>query len=191
MKTLPMCALCAGLMTTLASAASHHPATTEPRRFADTDPVAVTGTAGDSFTITGDDFTVDRPNGLYSTAGMGYLTCGEGGARIATAEVTIPAGVQLRYLDLWGNDDSATADIRAYLYGTCQRPHAPGVPRTTEIGVVQSSGAPGDFFTFVELPLPYSDPRNCSYAVIVAFDSSGYCPANPGTLYKVRVVWQP
>jgi hypothetical protein len=126
-----------------------------------------------------------EPDRAYCVLGAG----GQGAAQEALAEVSLPDGVGLDYLQLWAYDDDATYGLTATLYEFCQGVgFAP--PTTTLIGSIDTLGANG--YTYDAVPLggyPVNN-RDCGYSVRVVFiPGDATCRSDHIQFRKAAVLW--
>ena len=143
-----------------------------------------------SYSMTGDDFVTISSLSDYNSANYGYLYCPSGAtSRIASAVVNVPTDRRLYFLDMWGRDASATQDINATLYATCQPSDGAGPPNNFVLAEVSSPAVvgDGDFFADDTPAAHYFDPQRCGYSINLVL-GSGTCVGSDLTLYKVRVV---
>ncbi len=152
-------------------------------------PRALAGGVG-SYSVTGDDFQLASTTAPYQTDGTGHFYCDAGApTRIASAAVHIPAGRRLAYLDLWGDDDSASDFISATLYATCHASDAPGGALNSSLATVTSEGHSGLFFEDAMVPTHYADPEQCAYSINLLLGTAGTCEGAALLVSKLRVVW--
>ena len=143
-----------------------------------------------SYAMTGEDFVTISSLSDYNSAAYGHLYCPTGAtSRIASASVNVPTDRRLFFLDMWGRDASATQDMSATLYATCQPADGAGTPNNFVLAEVTSPAivGDGDFFEFDTVSETYFDPQRCGYSVNLVL-GSGTCVGSDLTLYKVRVV---
>ncbi len=130
-------------------------------------------------------FVRKQPERAYCALGAG----GEGSAQEALAQVQLPEGVGLDYLELWGYDDEPTYGMTATLYEFCQ-----GVgfnpPTTTLIGSIGTLGASG--YTYDATPLsgyPINN-RECGYSIRIIFiPGDATCRSDHIQFRKAVLLW--
>ncbi len=145
-------------------------------------------------------FTTVSPSSLRSEHGSGLLPeperayCelgagGQGAAQEALAQLELPEGAGLDYLQVWGYDDEPTYGLTAVLYEFCQ---AVGFnpPTTTLIGSLGTIGANG--YTYDATPLNGYRVNNgqCGYSVRVIFiPGDATCRSDQIQFRKATVLW--
>ncbi|HTY42710.1 MAG TPA: S-layer homology domain-containing protein [Thermoanaerobaculia bacterium] len=126
-----------------------------------------------------------QPERAWCALGNG----GQGAAQEALAQVQVPEGVALDYLELWGYDDEPTYGMQATLYEFCQSVGY-NPPTTTLIGSIGTLGANG--YTYDATPLfgyPVNN-RDCGYSVRVIFiPGDATCRSDHIQFRKATVLW--
>lgn len=121
-----------------------------------------------------------EPPSIHCTAGTTEL--------FATANLDLPDGAAIRYVDTFGYDGSATENLRTFLVSLCQSTLDPDAPLYTVHGDSSTVDAPGDAVSILDLsadPL-IVDRTSCKYLLRARFATGTQC-SNSIFLDKVRV----
>lgn len=134
----------------------------------------------------------EHNSGLFREPERAYCPTGWGGfglAQEALAEIQLPEGVALDYLQMWAYDDEPTDGLTATLYEFCA-----GVgfdpPTTTLVGELATLGSGG--YTYDATPLYGYTVRNrdCGYSVRVRFIPGDQTCRNQQIQFrKVALLW--
>lgn len=92
-----------------------------------------------------------------------------GSERFADARVDVPHNVYITHLRLWAYDNAAGHDVAAILFRSCLPTVDPGDPQNTILGMVSSSGSPGDFTNYVNISAEPTNTNLCSYFIRARF----------------------
>ena len=150
------------------------------------------GTAAGFTTVSPMNLVAEHSSSVLPEPERAYCFLGAGGqglAQEALAEVQLPAGAGLDYLELWGYDEEPTYGVTATLYEFCQ---AVGYnpPTTTLIGSIGTLGAGG--YTYDATPLYGYRVNNgeCGYSVRVVFiPGDATCRSDQIQFRKATVLW--
>ena len=165
---------------------------TEPARNSrPLDPEGGAPTVDTSTTVTAEDFQQKASNGQYQAMSYAQLQC-DTGSPYFNANLRLPSGKRLEYLDVWGRNTSAFP-IRTTMFSACKADDTPGTTINTIIGQY-TSAAPGTggYSTWVTLPDGvFTDTEHCAYEITISFgDPATFtCQGSTQVFYKARVVW--
>ncbi|MDL1868278.1 hypothetical protein FBQ98_02425 [Gammaproteobacteria bacterium PRO6] len=126
----------------------------------------------------------------YAYTGANSVQCTSDTNPFATANLDLPDGALIDWVDVFGQDHSTTDNLTLFLVSTCATTGSMSPPTFTVLGDVSSSGDAGNFFHTIVLNPPVSVDRfSCKYALRSRFTSSttGPCVGFDMILDKVRV----
>ena len=121
-----------------------------------------------------------EPPSIACTAGTTEL--------FATANLDLPDGAAIRYVDTFAYDGTMAEDLRTFLISLCQSTLDPAPPVYTVHGDSSTANAPGDAISILDLsadPLVV-DRTSCTYLLRARFATGTQC-SNAIFLDKVRV----
>ena len=120
------------------------------------------------------------------------ISCATGTAeKFASANLDLPDQAQIRYVDVFGYDNSPGEDLRVFLISLCQATLASGPPEYQLLGDVATSGTAGDTLATINLSATpvVVDRFSCQYLARVSMGTTpgGTCVGSAIFLDKVRV----
>ena len=155
------------------------------------DPEGGAPTVDTSTIVTAEDFHHKLSNGQYQAVAYAQLQC-DTGSPYFNANLRLPSGKRLKYLDVWGKNTSAFP-IKTTLLSACKADDTPGMTTNLILGQY-TSAAPGTggYSSWVELPAGvFTDTKHCAYEITISFgDPATFtCQGSSQIFYKARVVW--
>jgi hypothetical protein len=120
------------------------------------------------------------------------MACAAGTSeKFATANLDLPDQAEIRYVDVFGYDNSADEDLRVFLLSLCQSTFESGPPEFEMLGDALTNGTPGDTVTTLDLSAApvIVDRYSCKYLarVSMATSAGGTCVGGAIFLDKVRI----
>lgn len=133
----------------------------------------------------------DSELGVIRTGFLGAY-CSEGtafGDRRMIYPLDVPDGFELFGVDAWGEDVSASHDLQLRLMESCQPFLGGGLPDTTALDTVASSGSDGAFRLSLFAGQYPVQTATCAYWVEARFAANGAaCDGTNVALTRIRVV---
>lgn len=136
-------------------------------------------------TLAGGQFVPAPAPGIRCVAGAA--------ARFYDSWFTLPDEANVRFIDIFGFDGSASEDLYFVAMKVCQPLDAPGNSINTPLGTVASAGASGDFVRTIDLSASDNvlDAFHCKLLVRFRFAAEGSpCPADIMAVDKVRIQYR-
>ena len=119
---------------------------------------------------------------LYHQGSNGTSCSGESQAEcLGYAQIDVPEGAQLEFLEVWGFDSSVDSDLHFAVISNCEPPGGPATATIIKEGAFSQSN--GDFFALESLDATV-DNANCGYTIRLRLTDPGDPPA--GTAIRVR-----
>lgn len=111
--------------------------------------------------------------------------------KFATANLDLPDQAQIRYVDVFGYDNSSGENLSVFLISLCQGTFETGPPAYQLLGDATTSGTPGDTLATLNLTAApvVVDRYSCTYLARLSLGttSGGDCVGSVLILDKVRV----